>query len=202
MNPTQDCGRHIEDLSDYLDTGFSADSEHIENCPQCQVRLAGLRSLSAAALDLLDDDVASFAGDDSGWLDGMLANLRLETRAGRTIPLDGGGLDELSETEGAVIALIRSVGDSLGGMLIGRCRLEGDVSVAGAPVEVRIHVSARYGYPLPTLAESLRAAVFGELLLQTELNVVAVHVAFTDMRPPIGDGPGQAGSLGPGEEQP
>ncbi|AIY02834.1 hypothetical protein ART_3235 [Arthrobacter sp. PAMC 25486] len=196
MNPTQDCGRRIEDLSDYLDTGESPDAAHIENCPQCQARLAGLRSLSAAALELLDDDVAAFA-DDSGWLDGILANLRLETRAGRPIPLDGGDLDELTETEGAVIALVRSVGDSLGGVLVGSCRLEGDISVAGAPVEVKINVSARYGYPLPTLAEALRSAVFDELLAQTELNVVAVHVAFTDMRPPLGDGPG-----GVGEERP
>lgn len=118
---------------------------------------------------------------------GIMANLRLETRAGRSIPLGGGELDELSETEGAVIALVRTVGDSLGGVLIGRCQLDGDVSVAGAPVEVKINVSARYGYPLPTLAEELRDAVFTELMVETELNVTAVHVAFTDMRPPIVD---------------
>lgn len=185
MNPTQDCGRRIEDLSDYLDTGISADLQHIEHCPQCQARLAGLRSLSAAALDLMADDVASADADGPGWLDGMLANLRMETRAGRSIPLSGGPLDELSETEGAVIAMVRSVGDALGGVLIGRCRLEGDVSVAGAPVEVHINVSARYGYPLPTLAQELREAVAAELLVHTELHVAAVHVAFTDMRPPL-----------------
>ena len=44
MNPTQDCGRRIEDLSDYLDTGTSPDAGHIENCPQCQARLATLRT--------------------------------------------------------------------------------------------------------------------------------------------------------------
>ncbi|MFQ4149505.1 Asp23/Gls24 family envelope stress response protein [Arthrobacter sp. LAPM80] len=185
MNPTHDCGRRIEDLSDYLDTGSSPDAEHIGHCPQCQARLAGLRSLSAAARDLLDEDLTATTADDSGWLDGILENLRLETRAGRSLPLEGEGLDELTETEGAVISLVRSVGDGLGGVLIGRCRLEGEVDVAGAPVEVRINVSARYGYPLPTLAEELRAAVFAELLVQTELNVTAVHVAFTDMRPPF-----------------
>lgn len=187
MNPTHDCGRRIEDLSDYLETGISADIEHIEHCPQCQARLAGLRSLSAAALDLMADDVASAGADGAGWLDGMLANLRMETRAGRSIPLTGGPLDELTETEGAVIAMIRSIGDSLGGVLIGRCRLEGDVSVAMAPVEVHINVSARYGYPLPSLAQELRDAVLAELLMHTELNVVAVNVAFTDIRPPLED---------------
>lgn len=187
MNPMHDCGRRIEDLSDYLETGISADIEHIEHCPQCQARLAGLRSLSAAALDLMADDVASAGADGAGWLDGMLANLRMETRAGRSIPLTGGPLDELTETEGAVIAMIRSIGDSLGGVLIGRCRLEGDVSVAMAPVEVHINVSARYGYPLPSLAQELRDAVLAELLMHTELNVVAVNVAFTDIRPPLED---------------
>lgn len=189
MNPTQDCGRRIEDLSDYLDTGASPDSGHIENCPLCLARLSGLRSLSAAARQLMDDDVACAAADNTGWLDGMLANLRLETRAGRAIPLAGGPLDSLSETEGAVVALVRSVGDSLGGVLIGRCRLEGDVSATGAPVSVKINVSARYGYPLPSLADTLRDAVFAELLVQTELNVVAVDVAFTDMRPPLDESP-------------
>lgn len=204
MNPTHDCGRRIEALSDYLDSGTSPDADHIDHCPQCQAQLAGLRSLSNAALLMMDDDVASAAADDTGWLDGILANLRLETRAGRSIPLSSGGadsgeLDELSETEGAVIALVRSVGDSLGGVLIGRCRLDGDVSVAGAPMEVKINVSARYGYPLPPLAETLRDAVFAELLVETELNVTAVHVAFTDMRPPIasgsGSGSGETGTV-------
>ena len=197
MNPTHDCGRSIEDLSDYLDTGASPDAEHIDYCPQCQARLAGLRSLSAAAKDLFDEDMAATADDDSGWLDGILANLRLETSAGRLIPLRGQGMDELTETEGAVIALVRSVGDALGGVLIGRCRLEGEIGTASAPVEVRINVSARYGYPLPTLAEELRTAVFSELLVQTELNVTAVHVAFTDMRPPFDDEPD---SLGEGRQ--
>ncbi|WP_054009512.1 Asp23/Gls24 family envelope stress response protein [Arthrobacter sp. ERGS1:01] len=185
MNPTRDCGRRIEDLSDYLDTGTSEDSEHIDHCPQCQARLAGLRSLHAAALDLMDDDVAAAGADDSGWLDGMLANLRLETRAGRSIPLSGDPGDVLTETEGAVIALVRNVGDALGGVLIGRCRLDGEVGVPGAPVDVNINVSARYGYPLPAMAGELREAVRAELEVHTELNIAAVNVAFTDMRAPL-----------------
>lgn len=196
MNPTRDCGRRIEDLSDFLDTGASPDAEHITHCPQCQARLAGLRTLHAAALELLDDDVASAGAEESGWLEGMLANLRLETRAGRSIPLAGGPSEELSETEGAVIALVRNVGDALGGVLIGRCRLDGDVSVPGAPVEVNVNVSARYGYPLPDLAEDLRAAIMAGLLVETELNVAAVNVAFTDMREPIAEpGPEEGGTL-------
>lgn len=183
MNPTRDCGRPIEDLSDYLDSGASPDAEHIDHCPQCQARLMGLRRLSVAAADLMAADVST-AGSDTTWLNDMLANLRLETRAGRSIPLAGGPLDDLSETEGAVMAMIRAVGDSLDGVLIGRCGLTGDISTAGAPVEVNINVSARYGHPLPSLAEELRHAVLAELARQAELNVVAVHVAFTDLRPP------------------
>lgn len=180
MNPTRDCDRRIEDLSDYLDTGVCADPEHIKHCPQCQARLAGLRSLRSVAMDLMEDDAAS--ADDTIWLDGILANLSLETSAGRSIPIAGGPLDQLTESEGAVIAMVRSVGDSVGGVLIGRCRIEGDAEIVGAPIEFRIGVSARYGYPLPSLAEKLRDAVFAELLAETELNVVAVHVTFTDVR--------------------
>lgn len=187
MNPKQDCGRRIEDLSDFLDSGISADAAHITHCPQCQARLAGLRILSTAALDLMSDDEAQVVAEGTGWLDGMLANLRMETRAGRSIPLSSGLFEELSETEGAVIAMVRAVGDSLGGVLIGRCRLVGDVTVAGAEVEVNINVSARYGYQLPSLAQELREAVAAELLVHTELNIVAVNVAFTDLRPPLED---------------
>ena len=188
MNHTQDCGRHIEDLSDYLDTGASPDAQHIGHCPQCQARLAGLRSLNAVARDLLDDDVATASAGDSSWLDGIVANLQLETRAGRSIPLEGGAMEDLSETEGSVIAMVRAMGDSLGGVLIGRCRLDGEVELPGAPVDVNINVSARYGYQLPSLAQELRAAVLAQLLLHTELNIAAVNVAFTDMRPPLRDG--------------
>lgn len=183
MNPTESCGRSIEDLSDYLETGISTDFVHIENCPQCQARLAGLRSLGMLAQDLLHDDIAT--ASEAGWLDSVVANLRLETRAGRSIPLDGGALDTLTETEGAVIAMIRAVGDSLGGVLIGRCRLAGEVTVAGAPVEVNIDVSTQYGYRLPTVAQELRSAVLAELLVHSDLNVVAVNVAFTGVRAPL-----------------
>ncbi|PYI38950.1 hypothetical protein CVS30_06445 [Arthrobacter psychrolactophilus] len=187
MNPKQDCGRRIEDLSDFLDSGISADATHIAHCPQCQARLAGLRILSTAALDLMSDDEAQVVAEGTGWLDGMLTNLRMETRAGRSIPLSSGPFEELSETEGAVIAMVRAVGDSMGGVLIGRCRLVGDVTVAGAAVEVNINVSARYGYQLPSLAQELREAVAAELLVHTELNILAVNVAFTDLRPPLED---------------
>lgn len=186
MSPTQDCGRSIEDLSDYLETGQSPDADHIEHCPQCQARLSGLRSLSAAASAMKDDDVALAADDSSGWLDGMLANLRLETRAGRSIPVAGDVLDDLTQTEGSVLALVRAVGDSLGGMLIGRCRLVGDVTVPGEEIEVNINVSARYGLPMPKLAKQLRDTVKRRLRSETELNIVAVNVSFIDILPPVG----------------
>ncbi|WP_449374516.1 Asp23/Gls24 family envelope stress response protein [Arthrobacter psychrolactophilus] len=202
MNPRQDCGRRIEDLSDFLDSGTSADAAHISHCPQCQARLAGLRILSSAALDLMSDDEAQVVAEGTVWLDGMLANLRMETRAGRSIPLSSGPLEELSETEGAVIAMVRAVGDSLGGVLIGRCRLVGDVTVVGAAVEVNINVSARYGYQLPSLAQELRDAVAAELLVHTELNIVAVNVAFTDLRLPLEDSPQEMANDVTKDEQP
>lgn len=183
MSPTQDCGRSLEDLSDYLETGRSPDADHIDHCPQCQARLNGLRSLSAAAQELRDDDVDKAANDSSGWLESMLVNLRLETRAGRSIPIGGDSLDDLTQTEGSVLALVRSVGDSLGGMLIGRCRLEGDVGEPGAKVQVSINVSVRYGESIPGLAARLREAVLRRLLAETELNITGVNISVTDILP-------------------
>lgn len=185
MNPADDCRRRIEDLSDYLDTGSSPDAEHIDHCPQCQARLAGLRSLNEAALDLMADDVDAAGADDTSWLDNILVNLLLETRAGRSIPLAGTDpMDELSETEGAVVAMIRAVGDAMDGVLIGKCRLHGDVTVPGAPVTVEVNVSARYGHPLPDMAQSLRREITAALAVHTELAVQEVNISVVDIRPP------------------
>jgi uncharacterized alkaline shock family protein YloU len=185
MSPVDDCRRRIEDLSDYLDTGSSPDAEHIDHCPQCQARLAGLRSLNEAALDLMADDVEEAGTADTSWLDNILANLLLETRAGRSIPVSGDDpLDELTETEGAVVSMIRAVGDSLDGVLIGKCRLHGDITLPGAPVTVDVNVSARYGHPLPDMAQKLRREITAALAVHTEMVIEEVNITVVDIRPP------------------
>lgn len=44
--------------------------------------------------------------------------------------------------------LVRSAGDAIPGVLIGRCRLDGDVTVPGSPIRIEAEVSVPYGRPL------------------------------------------------------
>ncbi|WP_427134352.1 Asp23/Gls24 family envelope stress response protein [Pseudarthrobacter sp. S9] len=177
-----DCGRTLEELSDYLHTGSSPDAEHLRNCPQCQAVLAALRRLDDLTAELIALDIRQAGSGDEPWLQNILDHLRLETRAGRAIPLAGAHPDDdLSETEGAVIALIRTVGDTLPGATIGKCRLHGDLTTAGAPVTVHVNVTAFWGHPVPALANTLRSTLSGALALHTELNITAVDITVTDL---------------------
>ncbi|MCB5283373.1 MAG: Asp23/Gls24 family envelope stress response protein [Arthrobacter sp.] len=187
MNDTTDtgCGRTIEDLSDYLDKGTSDDVEHISTCPQCQAGLAGLRRLQAFTRDLLAEDLAEAARDDSPWLENILANLGLEIKAGRSIPVAPGlAGDVLFQTEGALTGLVRSVGDTVEGVMIGKCRFAGAVTTPRAPIIVNVDVSARYGYRLPELAATLRTELSAALATHSELNIAALNITITELRPP------------------
>ena len=192
MNHTTDtgCGRTIEDLSDYLDTGISADLEHISDCPQCQAGLAALRRLQHVTQDLLAADLAEAASDDGPWLDTILANLDLEIKAGRRVPLapDHPG-DLLYQTEGALTGLVRAVGDTVEGIMIGRCRFTGDITVPGEEVGLGVDVSARYGYRLPDLAETLRRELDTTLATHSDLNISSVNITITELRPYSPHGP-------------
>ncbi|MFJ6378042.1 Asp23/Gls24 family envelope stress response protein [Pseudarthrobacter oxydans] len=177
-----DCGRTLEQLSDYLQTGASDDQDHIEHCPQCQAGLAALRRLDTLTKALIEDDVKRANPADEPWFRSILDNLRLETRSGRTLPLTANNPnDALSETEGSVIALIRAAGDAVSGSTIGRCRINGDLTVPGAPVRVDLNVTAVWGTSLYGLADELRKAVADALAAHTELNVTAINITVTDL---------------------
>ncbi|MDP9989373.1 hypothetical protein J2S98_004563 [Arthrobacter oryzae] len=177
-----DCGRTLEQLSDYLQTGVSDDTDHIEHCPQCQAGLAALRRLDTLTRELIDDDVKRANPADEPWFRSILDNLRLETRTGRTLPLaaDHPG-DTLSETEGSVIALVRSAGDAVPGSTIGRCRIDGDLTIPAAPVRLNLNVTAIWGTPLYGLAYQLRKAIAEALATHTELNVTSINITVTDL---------------------
>lgn len=182
--PDPDCGHTLEQLSDYMQTGASPDQAHIDRCPQCQAGLAALRRLDVLTQELIADDVQRADPADEPWFRTIMDNLRLETRAGRPIPLTSESPgDNLSETEGSVIALIRATGDSVPGSTIGRCRLDGDLSVAGAPIRLSLNVTAVWGAPLHGLADKLRRAVTKALSTHTELNITAIDITVTDLTP-------------------
>lgn len=179
------CGRTIEDLSDYLDTGITEDLEHFRACPQCQAGLAALRRLQNVTQDLVAADLADAASDDGRWLESILANLNLEIKAGRRVPLtpDYPG-DLLYQSEGALTGLVRAVGDTVEGVMIGRCRFTGDITVPGEQVTLDVDVSARYGYRLLNLAETLRRELDTALTSHSDLNIAAVNITIAELQLP------------------
>lgn len=187
MKDTTDdgCGRTIEDLSDYLDTGITEDLDHLRACPQCQAGLAALRRLQNVTQDLLAADLADAASDDGPWLETILANLDLEIKAGRSVPLtpDHPG-DLLYQSEGALTGLVRAVGDTVEGVMIGKCRFTGDITVPGEQVTLDVDISARYGYRLPNLAQTLRRELDTALATHSDLNIAAVNITITELQLP------------------
>ena len=136
---------------------------------------------------------AAGSGTDD-WMQAILGNLRLELRPGRTIPraLPTLPADLLTETEGSISALIRSVADSLPGTAAGKCRLHGDVTEPGAPITVGVDVAVVYGHPLEQRAAALRWELAEALARQTELNITAIDVTITDVLEPRHPQPPQA----------
>lgn len=195
-NGTFDCGHDLAELSNYLDTGELQDPAHLDSCPECQAGLASLRRLSTLGKELLDADVADAGKGTDGWMQKILGNLALELRPGRSIPLRGDHPDDtLSQTEGAVSALIRSIADTLPGTTAGRCRLHGDVTTPGAEVTVEVHLAIVFGHPLEERASSLRRQLARELAVQTELNITSIDITITDVLEPQPAGPGTAAGL-------
>lgn len=182
---TLDCGHSLADLSAYLDTGQIEDPTHLERCPECQAALSSLRHLSELGGDLLRSDVADAGSGTDDWMQSILDNLRLELRPGRSIPLRAEHPDDaLWETEGAVSALIRSVADALPGTAAGKCRLQGDVTTAGAPITVEVEVAVVYGRSMEERAAALREELARTLARQTELNIQAINITVTDVLEP------------------
>lgn len=196
------CGHSLADLSEYLDTGQIGDPGHLAECPECQSGLAALRRLSALGDELLDADIAAAGSGNENWMKAILGNLRLELRPGRSIPLraDTPG-DVLTETEGSISALIRSVADSLPGTAAGKCRLYGDVTEPGAPITVGVDLAVVYGHPLEQRAATLRWELAAALARQTELNITAIDVTITDVLEPRNPEAGSPASGGPSTPQ-
>ncbi|WP_368498523.1 Asp23/Gls24 family envelope stress response protein [Herbiconiux sp. A18JL235] len=190
----------IELLSGYLDRGEAPPAELLQSSPENQLALAALQRVREAAGLLVDVD-ADGGGAPEGWVEGILGNLTREVRAGRSIPLSHPSpRASLSLTEGAVRGLVRAVGDQIDGILVGRCVLDGDVTVPGSPVVVKVEASVFWGEPIPESAERLRAAIAGALLQHTELSVEAVDVTITDVHLRRDPGlPGGAPVTGNGE---
>ncbi|TIH33587.1 hypothetical protein D4765_14730 [Subtercola vilae] len=175
-------GHTIEQLNDYLDAGRQPLDPSIENSPGCQIALSAMLRLREMSRTLLETDVLSEPAPTDTWVSGILNRIGLEARAGRDIPVQHPSpAAKLTLTEGAVRGLIRAAGDTVGGLLIGRVRLVGDVTLAGEPITVLVDASVFWGEPIVAAAARVREAIYAELLKHTELTVASIDVTVHDV---------------------
>lgn len=187
MSPTDDLidGHTLDDLADYLDHDERPRDKSIDDSPDCQIALAGLKRLRRVSDTLLDDDAKTEPARDDSWIAAILENLRIEAHAGRSIPVrHSAATANLVVTEGAVREIIRRAGDDVGGVLIGRTKLDGDVTIPDEPIRVDVQATIFWGENIPELAPLIRASIIRDLRHHTELNIAAVDVTITDVEPP------------------
>jgi len=185
LEPEDLDGHTIDELTDYLEAGRQPADPSIDGSPGCQLALDALERLRSLTPALVAADTADTGPVDSSWVDRILSGIAMDARAGRRIPYtaDDERLD-LGITEGAVRGLVRSAEESFPGVVVGRCRLDGDVTEPGAPVAVAVEVSVPYGEPLPRLAQYLRTEIGAQLAAHTELNVTRIDLTIEDVALP------------------
>ncbi|WP_217178634.1 Asp23/Gls24 family envelope stress response protein [Streptomyces sp. AC495_CC817] len=182
LEPEDLDGHTIEELSDYLDAGREPADPSIDDSPGCRLALDALERLRGVTSAMLAADEAANAEVDDSWVDRILSGIALDARAGRRIPVDSGDARiDLGVTEGAVRGLVRAAEELFPGVLVGRCRLDGDVTEPGAPVRLDLEVSVPYGEPIPALAQQLRAEVGRRLAAHTELVVAGIDITIEDI---------------------
>ena len=183
LGPENLDGHTIEELSDYLEAGRTPPDPTIEGSPACRLALDALERLRGLTPELIAADTAAEPEADDSWVRRVLGGIALEAHAGRRIPLTAPEPNaDLGITEGAVRGLIRSAENSVPGLIVGRCRFDGDVTEHGAPVRVLVEASVPYGEPLSRLADQLRTEIADRLTAHTALNVTAIDITVRDVR--------------------
>lgn len=176
-------GHTIEELTDYLEADRTPADPSIDGSPACLLALDALDRLRGLTPVLIAADTAAEPEADEGWIQRVLSGIALDAHAGRRIPLPAPGPDaDLGITEGAVRGLIRAAEGAVPGLLVGRCRFDGDVTSPGAPVRVLVEASAPYGVPLTRTADQLRAEITARLAAHTALNITAIDITIRDVR--------------------
>jgi hypothetical protein len=194
-------GHSIDELADYLDAGMQPADPSIDDSPACQNALAAIIRVRHASLRSLEAAARDEAPADESWISGVLANISIESRSGRDVPLR-----PLSETErpvmteGAIRSLIRRTGDEVPGVLVARCHLDGDVTELASPIRVVVEIAIASGPSIPATAELVRAAVAGALAEQTDLLVEAIDVVVRDLLPDPEPGTDETGTGEPGTD--
>lgn len=183
-----DCGTTIEQLSDYLDRDRTPADPHIETCPDCLNALEALERVGRLSRDLIDADAAELPAPPESWFERIFTSIQEELRAGRSFPISHPDPRvQITVTEGAVRALLRDTGDAIDGVFISRTEIVGDAETLGAPVEINLTASVRFGTSIQQLTAELREVAYAALAKHTDLTVVAVNISVDDIHSDIKD---------------
>ena len=177
-------GHTIDELSDFLDRGKMPTDPSIDTSAACQMAMASLERLRGAMSTLLRDEAEEQPARDDNWVTAILDRIVLDVRSGRDIPISHPSPNaQLFVTEGAVRGLVRAAGDTVDNLIVGRCRLDGDLTVLGAPITVTVTVDASVckGENIPALADKLRDTLVGALRTHTELAMAGIEVIIRDI---------------------
>lgn len=181
-------GHSIDELADYLDAGMQPPDPTIDGSPACQNALAAILRVRHASLGSLEAAARDEAPADESWIGGVLANISLESRSGRDVPLRALSESERPVmTEGAIRSLIRRTGDGVPGVLVARCSLDGDVTELAAPIRVVVEVAIMSGPSIVATADLVRTGVAQALAEQTDLVVESIDVVVRDLLEPDPD---------------
>lgn len=176
-------GYSLDALAAYLDAGRVPFDPVIEASPGCQLALERLARLRSLAPELLAADAAAEPEVDDGWLQGVLAGISMDARAGTRIPIPSpASHTDLGITEGALRGVVRAAERLVPGVVIGRCRFEGDLTDPGEPIRVDLDISVPYGEPIPPLVEQVRSGVAARLAAHAPLNITGIDITVQSMR--------------------
>jgi uncharacterized alkaline shock family protein YloU len=176
------CGKTLDELSDYLSHDRIPFDATIETCPECLNTLDALERLGQLSRDLLAEEADDQPPLPDSWIGNIMTNIQREMRAGRSLPLEHPDPRvAMTVTEGALRALVRAAGDSVTGILIGKCDITGDVEAPGAAITVTVTASLAWGQSGPLQASRVRARIYDALSQHTTLNIAAVDVTIHDI---------------------
>ncbi len=187
-------GHTIEELSDYLDAGRLPFDPSIEASPGCRLALDSLTRLRSVTAELTAQDTAAEPAATTDWVQRILEGIVTDARAGRRIPIampaaqPEGVSADLAITEGAVRGLVRAAEAAVPGVLVGRCRLEGDVTQLGAPVRVEAEISVPYGQSILGLVNRVREEIAARLKAHTDLTVAGIDITVSDIQHAASEG--------------
>ncbi|AMM19349.1 hypothetical protein AX769_03385 [Frondihabitans sp. PAMC 28766] len=177
-------GHTMEELGDYLDRDRTPVDPSIENSAACRLALTNMTRLRELSWSALVRDAQRDPERDDAWITGLLDTIKAEVRSGRDIPISHPDATlRLALTEAAVRGMIRRAGDTLGGIIMRRCALDGDVTTPGEPIRVDVSASIEYGLSVEAVAEQLRERIRAALAEHTELAVVGIDVTIDDVYP-------------------